>query len=67
MKNRNYLKIKMMQDKKLYFQKQLEEYLEEQKVYDIFEDMMKALIQTRPKDPLSFLVKKLTTPESKNI
>lgn len=33
-----------MQDKKLDFQKQLEEYLEEQKVYDIFEEMMKNLI-----------------------
>jgi hypothetical protein len=55
----------MMQDKKLDFQKQLEEYLESQKVYDIFEDMMKALIMNRPKDPLSYLVKKLTTPESK--
>jgi hypothetical protein len=55
----------MMQDKKLEFQKQLEEYLEEQKVYDIFEDLMKALIQNRPKDPLSYLVKKLTTNESK--
>ena len=54
-----------MQDKKLEFQKQLEEYLEEQKVYDIFEEMMKNLIQHRPKDPLSFLVKKLTTAERK--
>ena len=53
-----------MQDKKLEFQKQLEDYLEEQKVYDIFQDMMKNLIQHRPKDPLNFLVKKLTTPES---
>lgn len=33
-----------MQDKKLDFQKQLEDYLEEQKVYDIFQDMMKNLI-----------------------
>jgi hypothetical protein len=55
----------MLQDKKLEFQRQLEEYLEEQKVYDIFEDMMKGLIMARPKDPLGFLVKKLTTPESK--
>lgn len=54
-----------MQDKKLDFQRQLEDYLEEQKVYDIFQDMMKNLIQHRPKDPLSFLVKQLTTPESK--
>ena len=53
----------MLQDKKLGFQRQLEEYLEEQKVYDIFEDMMKSLIVHRPKDPLKFLVEKLTTPE----
>lgn len=56
----------MMQDKKLDFQRQLEDYLEEQKVYDIFQDMMKTLIQHRPKDPLNFLVKQLTTPESKH-
>ena len=56
-----------MQDKKLEFQKQLEEYLEEQKVYDIFEEMMKALIENRPKDPLGYLVKKLATPDSKKI
>ena len=55
----------MLQDKKLDFQRQLEEYMEEQKVYDIFEDMMKNLIMHKPKEPLNFLVKKLTTPESK--
>ena len=55
----------MLQDKKLSFQRQLEEYLEDQKVYDIFEDMMKGLIMSRPKDPLQFLVKRLTAPESK--
>lgn len=53
----------MLQDKKLDFQRQLEEYLEEQKVYDIFEEMMKALIVNKPKDPLQYLVKKLTTAE----
>lgn len=56
----------MLQDKKLEFQRQLEDYLEEQSVYDIFEDMMKSLIINRPKDPLGYLVKKLTTPESKH-
>ena len=55
----------MLQDKKLDFQRQLEEYLEEQKVYDIFEEMMKALIVNKPKDPLQYLVKKLTTAECK--
>ena len=39
--------------------------MEDQKVYDIFEDMMKGLIMSRPKDPLQFLVKRLTAPESK--
>lgn len=34
-------------------------------MYDIFEDMMKALIIHKPKDPLAYLIKKLTTPESK--
>ena len=55
----------MLQDKKLDFQRQLEEYLEEQKVYDIFDDMMKGLIMNKPKDPLQFLIKRLTQPESK--
>jgi len=56
----------MLQDKKLQFQRQLEEYLEDQKVYDIFEDMMKGLIVSRPKDPLKFLVSRLTSPESRS-
>ena len=34
----------MLKDKKLDFQRQLEDYLEEQQVYDIFDDMMKNLI-----------------------
>lgn len=34
----------MLKDKKLEYQRELEEYLEDQKVYDIFEDMMKSLI-----------------------
>ena len=55
----------MLKDKKIEYQRQLEEYLEDQKVYDIFEDMMKALIIHKPKDPITYLIKKLTTPESK--
>ncbi len=48
-------------------QRQLEDYLEEQKVYELFDDMMKGLVQSRPKDPLQFLIKRLTTPESKRL
>lgn len=57
----------MLKDKKLEYQQQLEEYLEDQKVYDIFEDMMKSLIMQKPKDPIQFLLKKLTSPEGMNI
>jgi len=52
-------------DKKLSFQEELEEYLEYQKVYDIFEDMMKNLIISQPKNPIEFLVNKLSSPEIK--
>jgi adenylate kinase len=55
----------MLKDKKLEYQAELEEYLEDQKVYDIFEDMMKSLIMAKPENPIQFLLKKLTTPDSK--
>jgi len=54
-------------NKKASLQRQLEEYLEEQKVYELFDDMMKGLVQSRPKDPLQFLIKRLTTPENKRL
>jgi hypothetical protein len=34
----------MLKDKKLDYQKDLEDYMEEHKVFEIFEDMMKGLI-----------------------
>lgn len=55
----------MLKDKKLEYQRELEEYLEDQKVYDIFEDMMKSLIMQKPEDPIKFLLDKLTTPVGK--
>ena len=54
----------MLKDKKLDYQRSLEEYLEDQKVYEIFEDMMKSLIMNKPKDPIKFLLDKLNSPES---
>ena len=55
-----------MQEKdKLKFQQSLETYMETEKLHDIFEDMMKALIKDRPKNPVEFLIDRLTQPESK--
>lgn len=45
----------------------MEEYLEEHKVFDIFEDMMKSLIISKPSQPVPFLINKLTSPEIKRL
>jgi hypothetical protein len=55
----------MLKEKKLEFQAELEDTIEENKIYDLFEGMMKQLIVHRPKDPIDFLIKKLETNEPK--
>jgi adenylate kinase len=55
----------MLKEKKLEFQQTLEEYLEQQKLYEVFESLMKSLITERPEDPIEHLIKKLEQPESK--
>ena len=55
----------MLKEKKLEFQAELEDTIEENKIYDLFEGMMKQLIIHRPKDPIDFLIKKLETSERK--
>lgn len=42
----------MLKEKKLEYQKSLEEYMEEQKLYELFEGMMKGLIIDKPEDPV---------------
>ena len=50
---------------KMQFQQELEQYIEEEKVHDIFQDMMTSIIKERPKDPIKFLIDRLKKPESK--
>jgi hypothetical protein len=50
---------------KMQFQQEIEAYIEEEKVHDIFQDMMTAIIKERPKDPIDFLISHLNKPESK--
>jgi hypothetical protein len=57
----------MLKDKKLEYQQVLEEYLEQKKLYELFEGLMKALIVSKPSDPIDFLIKKLQQPESKHL
>jgi len=41
----------------------LEEYIEQQKLYEIFEGLMKSLVTQKPADPIEHLIKKLEQPE----
>ena len=55
----------MLKEKKLDYQRSCEEYIEQKKLYETFEDMMKSLIMHKPKDPVKFLIDKLQSPECK--
>ena len=37
---------------KLAYQQEIESYMEEEKLHDIFQDMMTAVIKEMPKDPI---------------
>ena len=43
----------------------IEQYLEDNQVYELFENMLKQLVISRPDDPLDFMIQKLTKPERK--
>ena len=45
---------------KLEFQQDIESYMEEEKLHDIFQDMMTACIKDMPDDPIQFLIDRLT-------
>ena len=49
----------MLREEKLEFKREAEKYLEEEKVYDIFEEMIRGLITELPKNPVSFLLGKV--------
>jgi len=55
----------MLKEKKLEFQQELEDTIEEHKIYELFEGMMKSLIINKPEDPIDFLIKSLEKSEPK--
>lgn len=54
----------MDKQQKLDYQNAIENYLSKEHVYDLFEDLLKQLIVKQPDDPVSFLIDKLSAPES---
>jgi adenylate kinase len=57
----------MLKEEKLTYQEELEQYMEENDVYDVFETMMKNLIIDQPADPVPFLLDVLQAPEIKRV
>ena len=55
----------LVKEKRIEYQRGLEEYIEEQKLYELFEGMMKGLIIDKPQDPINYLIEKLQAQESK--
>ena len=55
----------MLKEKKLEFQQELEDTIEEHKIYELFEGMMKSLIINKPADPIDYLIKSLEKNERK--
>lgn len=55
----------MNSSKKNENQKDIERYLEENNVYQIFEELLQSLIIQKPTSPLDFLYDKLSKPERK--
>jgi len=50
---------------KLEYQQKVEKYLTDNRVYDLFEELLKSLIVKQPDNPISFMIDKLSeTPSS---
>lgn len=57
----------MEKEQKINYQREVEEYLERNNIYNLFEDLTKDLIISQPANPIDFLVSKLSEPECKKI
>jgi hypothetical protein len=49
----------MNKSEKLQYQRDIEKYLEENQVYNLFEDLLNQLIIQKPENPLEFLISQL--------
>ena len=53
----------MNKAQRIEYQKNLEDYLEQKNVYQIFETLLTGLIKDMPEDPLEYMIKKLEQAE----
>jgi hypothetical protein len=52
---------------KFDYMQNIESYLEQKQVYELFEDLLKQLIVHKPKDPLEFITDKLKQQQGKHL
>ena len=57
----------MDRTEKLAYEKGIEQYFDEHKVYDLFEKLFKELIINRPENPLDYLISRLKRQDTKRI
>ena len=57
----------MDRTEKLEYEKGVEQYLDDNKVYDLFEKLLKELIINKPEDPIDYLIERLKRKETKRI
>ena len=50
----------MDKGEKLEFQQKIENYFEEKRVYELFEKLLKELVISKPKEPMDYLIQRLT-------
>jgi len=49
----------MNNQQKLKYQREVETYLDERNIYDLFEELMIQIVKNKPKDHLDFLINQL--------
>ena len=47
------------------FQQSIEQFLEQNQIYELFEGLLKDLVANRPDQPLDYLIQKLSKPRGK--
>ena len=57
----------MDRKEKLEYEKGIEQYFDDNKVYDLFEKLFKELLVNRPEDPLDYLIARLKLQDTKRI
>jgi adenylate kinase len=57
----------MDRSEKLQFQKSIEEYFDENRVYDLFEKLFKELIVNKPENPIDYLINRIGKQDTKRI